>query len=184
MRHNNKKIFFIGPYPQDETAALTGPERVNFNIVKHAANCRDLDIIFIIPRLRIYSEIPCILIPISFAVLLFAGISEFNRESSGESFQKFKKEYESRFREKVNKESQMAYETAYVLFSALSETDDPKKLKAAILKQRIFKGVDGEIIIDQYGDPHRSLYIQASVEGTCAVPYRSRPVRPATRRRT
>jgi len=93
------------------------------------------------------------------------GLSEFNSDSSRESFQSFKNKFESRFGEKLNSPPQMAYEVALVLFSALSDTDDPKKLKAAILKQRTFKGLDGEIIIEEYGDPLRPLYIQKIQNG-------------------
>jgi branched-chain amino acid transport system substrate-binding protein len=97
------------------------------------------------------------------------GISEFNRESSNESFQTFKNEYESRFGQKFNSPPQLAHEGALLLFSALSKTDDPKKLKAAILEQRTFKGLDGDIIIDGYGDPLRPLYIQKIQNGEIQI---------------
>ncbi len=97
------------------------------------------------------------------------GLSEFNRESSSDSFQTFKNKYESRFGEKFNSPPQLGYEAASVLFSALADADDPKKLKAAILKQRKFKGLDGDIIIDEYGDPLRPLYIQKIQNGEIQI---------------
>lgn len=63
------------------------------------------------------------------------------------------------FNEEISITAQIAFEAMQVLFSGLSKTDDPGKLKEAILKQRVFKGLNGDIIIDKYGDPVRPLYI-------------------------
>ena len=85
---------------------------------------------------------------------------EFNNESSNKNFLEFKNQYKSQFNEEISITAQIAYEAALVLFSGLSQTNDPGKLKETILKQRVFKGLIDDIIIDKYGDPVRPLYIQ------------------------
>lgn len=84
---------------------------------------------------------------------------EFNKDSSSKNFPQFTKQYKNMFNEEISITAQIAFEAMQVLFSGLSKTDDPGKLKEAILKQRVFKGLNGDIIIDKYGDPVRPLYI-------------------------
>ncbi len=83
----------------------------------------------------------------------------FNGESKRKSFINFKKKYENRFKERLSEPAQIGYESARLLISGLLKTDDPKKLKQTILKQKSFTGVNGKIIIDQYGEPIRTMYI-------------------------
>lgn len=87
-------------------------------------------------------------------------VFDFDGESSHGNFVKFSHEFELRFANKVSLGSQLGYETARVLLYALSKTTDPGKLKETILKKKVFEGVDGPIIIDEYGDPLRTQYIQ------------------------
>jgi mRNA-degrading endonuclease HigB of HigAB toxin-antitoxin module len=54
---------------------------------------------------------------------------------------------------------QISYEAAQILFSALSKTDEPDKIKETILQQGVFKVLDNEIIIDKFGDPIRPIYV-------------------------
>ncbi len=70
----------------------------------------------------------------------------------------FKREYENRFGEKFGKGAQLGGEAARVLLHALSKTDDPGKLKETILRQKVFEGLDGRIVMDEYGDPVRTFY--------------------------
>ncbi len=87
-------------------------------------------------------------------------LAEFNAESTNKRFLKLKGEYERRFGTPIGSASQRGYEVAQVLLSALSETDDPGKLKVTILRRKVFESVDGNpIILDEYGDPVRTLYI-------------------------
>jgi len=87
-------------------------------------------------------------------------LAEFNAESNSKSFIKLKAEYEHHFGSPIGSASQRGYEVAQILFSALSETEDPAKLKAAIIRRKVFESVDGNpIIIDDFGDVARTLYI-------------------------
>lgn len=94
---------------------------------------------------------------------------ELNEESTSESFLQFKEQYRDRFEEDVSINAQIGYEVAQVLFFALSKTDDSGKLKETILKQRVFRGVDSDIIIDKFGDPFRTLYIQEIRNGKIRI---------------
>lgn len=87
-----------------------------------------------------------------------ASISSFDYNSQDEHFINFKKKYEERFNIKVTGYSTIAYETITVLAEGLKVTTDPAKLKDTIIKQRVFQGLDGKIIIDKYGDPLRTIY--------------------------
>ncbi|MDM8535584.1 ABC transporter substrate-binding protein [Desulfobacterales bacterium HSG17] len=86
-------------------------------------------------------------------------VTAFDRESSNERIMIYKGEYEKRFGENISMADQMGYDAAQMLFKALTITHDPQKLKKTILKQKIFKGLDGDIILDKYGDPIRTLYL-------------------------
>ena len=87
-------------------------------------------------------------------------ITGFNRESSSESFVKFKKEYEQRFGEEISMAGQLGYESAHVLLGALAITEDPKLLKKTILDQKVFTSVGGgEITLDEFGDPARTMFV-------------------------
>jgi branched-chain amino acid transport system substrate-binding protein len=96
-------------------------------------------------------------------------VSIFDKESISKTFIDFKKRYESRFGEKIGEGSLLGYEAAQVLFSALSKTNDPGKLKETILNQREFKGIDNKIIIDEYGDALRAMYISEIKNGAIHI---------------
>ena len=61
--------------------------------------------------------------------------------------------------------SVFGYEAAQVLFAALSRSEDRKNLKEAILSIRTFKGLQGNIVIDQYGDPERVRFLSVIRDG-------------------
>ncbi len=84
----------------------------------------------------------------------------FNMELPGESFRNFTANYESRFGQKVDLRAQLGYEAARILLAGLSKTDNPKKLKEAILEQKVFTVLGADIVLDEYGDPIRSMYLQ------------------------
>jgi len=97
------------------------------------------------------------------ALAMFAG------KSSSEPSARFSTLYERRFGEKISEAAQDGYEAAHVLFSALSKTDDPTKLKKIILEQKVFQGADGKIMIDAYGDVIRTMYTLEILNGKVEV---------------
>ena len=83
----------------------------------------------------------------------------FNAQSTNKKFVNFKKKIEDRFGDEVSLAYQLTYDTCQILFQALRKTLEPGKIKETIIKQRVFEGIDGRIIIDKYGDPLRNQYL-------------------------
>ena len=92
-------------------------------------------------------------------------IGTFYANSKNEKLLTFKENYFKRFGEKITGGARLSYEATQILFYALSKTTNPKKLKNTILKQKTFEGLDGEIILDNFGDPVRKLYIMEIQNG-------------------
>ena len=82
-----------------------------------------------------------------------------NRESRQKAYLEFRKKFEERFGEAPNFAAAHGYEAALALFKALSKNADPQELKAAILQQGIFEGVQGDFKVDKYGDPQRKRFL-------------------------
>ena len=72
---------------------------------------------------------------------------------------KFKKDFFNRFGSEISAPAQLAYEAMQILFGTLLKTRDPTKIKDTIINQKEFDGLNGKIIIDEYGDPFRKFYI-------------------------
>lgn len=83
----------------------------------------------------------------------------FNRESRQKTYLKFRKRFEERFGEAPNFAAAHGYEAALALFKALSKNADPQELKATILQQDMFEGVQGDFKVDKYGDPQRKRFL-------------------------
>jgi branched-chain amino acid transport system substrate-binding protein len=89
--------------------------------------------------------------------LLFSQL--FNRKSQQKAYLEFRKRFKKRFGETPNFAAAHGYEAAFVLFKALSKSADRKTLKATILQQDIFEGLQGDFKMDQYGDPQRKRFL-------------------------
>ena len=83
----------------------------------------------------------------------------FNRESRQKTYLEFRKRFEERFGEAPNFAAAHGYEAALALFKALSKNADPKELKATILQQDTFEGVQEDFKVDKYGDPQRKRFL-------------------------
>jgi len=83
----------------------------------------------------------------------------FNRESRQKTYLEFRKRFEERFGEAPNFAASHGYEAALALLKALSKTVDPQELKATILQQGVFEGVQGDFNVDKFGDPQRKRFI-------------------------
>lgn len=86
-------------------------------------------------------------------------VTVFNAESKSPAFLAFKKEYESRFGDNVNEACQNGYEAAMLLFDTLRQSSSREKVKETILKLRVFNGLNGDIVIDAFGDAIRPVYV-------------------------
>jgi len=83
----------------------------------------------------------------------------YDPQSGSPSFKAFATRYEARYGKFPNFASMFGYDAAKVLIEALHITQDPARLKAVILDQGTFKGLQGEIRIDRFGDARRKFYL-------------------------
>ena len=83
----------------------------------------------------------------------------FDRESRHKTYLNFRKRFEERFGEEPNFAAAHGYEAVLALFKALSKNADPQELKATILQQDMFEGVQGDFKVDKYGDPQRKRFL-------------------------
>jgi branched-chain amino acid transport system substrate-binding protein len=83
-------------------------------------------------------------------------------------FQSFKARYRERFGEDPDFAAAHAYEAALMVFDGLRAIDDPydsTALKAAILSQATFYGVQGDFHINRFGEPQRERYLVVVRQG-------------------
>ena len=83
----------------------------------------------------------------------------YDPQSASPAFKAFATRYEARYGKFPNFASMFGYDAAKVLIEALHITQDPARLKAVILDQGNFQGLQGEIRIDRFGDALRKFYL-------------------------
>lgn len=103
-------------------------------------------------------------------------IGVMNFDSEQEFFVKFKKIYDARFNSSPSAYSVIGYEGMQILKVALSYTTESKRVKEVILREQSFKGVDGNILFDTYGDPERTVFYLEIREGKVTVTERIDPL--------
>lgn len=82
-------------------------------------------------------------------------------ESSAADFVTFKKNYYDKYGAEATFASMLSYEAAKVLFESMNSAEQltTASIKEALVKKRIFKGLQGDIVIDQYGDTNRNFHL-------------------------
>jgi len=91
--------------------------------------------------------------------------SPFNENSNEKKYLEFKKQFTERFGKNPNFAAFYGYESARVLFTALSLTDDISELKGKILEQKKFHSLQGDIEFDRFGDVVRKTFLFTVKEG-------------------
>lgn len=89
----------------------------------------------------------------------------FNADSSNPPYLAFKKEYGNRFREVTPFAAVYSYEAVSIIAEALRKNRDVTQLKQSIISIGSFKGLQGDIAIDAYGDPSRSFSLMQVADG-------------------
>ena len=89
----------------------------------------------------------------------------YNEQSKYPAFIEFQRQFEQRFGVKANFAAAGGYDAAKLLIQALRETTMPEQIKEAILKQNVLRGLQGDIIIDQYGDARRETFLFTVKQG-------------------
>ncbi len=71
------------------------------------------------------------------------------------AFVAFAEKLESSFHLEPNFGAIYAYQAVYMLYTAMQKTSDydAKSLKRAIIEQRVFPGLQNDLVIDEFGDP-------------------------------
>lgn len=88
-----------------------------------------------------------------------------NKDSERKDYLTFKRQFNERFGRNPYFGAVFGYEAAQLLFSALSKTDDVKKLKDTIINQAIYHGLQGDIRMDKYGDVKRKRFLVTVKDG-------------------
>lgn len=83
----------------------------------------------------------------------------FDNESTTERYNSFKKDYYERFSIEAGITDQQLYEATLIVIDALKNKRFGKSLKETILEKSVYPGLDGNIIIDDFGDASRTMYI-------------------------
>lgn len=83
----------------------------------------------------------------------------FDNESTTERYNRFKKAYYERFSIEAGITDQQLYEATLIVIDALKNKKFGKSLQDTILKKSVYPGLDGDIIIDSFGDASRTMYI-------------------------
>jgi len=82
-------------------------------------------------------------------------LQNFDRFSVSRPYLDFKQVYQQRLGREPTFASFFAYEAAQVVFAGLAQSSDPERLKSFIISQGKFSGLQGDFVIDRYGDAER-----------------------------
>jgi len=85
-------------------------------------------------------------------------LQHFNSDSSHPPFVKFKKDYNRRFGDSPSFAATYAYDAVSIIAGALRKDPDPTHLKDTVIGIGKFAGLQGDILLDRYGDPDRKFY--------------------------
>lgn len=81
----------------------------------------------------------------------------FNNDSTNPAFMAFMGEYTKRFGEVPSYAATYSYEAVSIIESALKKDPSPSRIRDSIIGISSFKGLQGDIVIDKFGDPVRSF---------------------------
>lgn len=83
----------------------------------------------------------------------------FDRDSTAQGYQAFRKAYKDRFHREPGFSGTMAFDAANVLMDALSVQQDRKRVKQTVKAMLRFEGVQDTIVFDEFGEVTRNLYM-------------------------
>lgn len=85
--------------------------------------------------------------------------TEYNENSKDKRFLEFVKSFQKTYNKMPSSLETQGYELGRILIKNLSESSDISTLKQRILKHVIYKGLQGDIIFDKYGDISREYFM-------------------------
>ena len=83
----------------------------------------------------------------------------YDEESKDTYFIEFVKKFEKKYHRIPSEFAAEGYELAKILIQNLQQSSDMSTLKQRILKTKIYKGLQGDIIFDKYGDVNREYFM-------------------------
>jgi branched-chain amino acid transport system substrate-binding protein len=89
--------------------------------------------------------------------VLFA--TGYDDNSKDKLFVEFVKKYKKRYNKIPSVFAAQGYELAKILIQNLKESSDIKSLKKRILDKKVYKGLQGDIVFDKYGDVYREYFM-------------------------
>lgn len=84
-------------------------------------------------------------------------VQTFDRDHSGERYQRFREDYFERFKREPGFAGVYAYDAAQVVLTALKEQKKNQNLKETLYSLGKFQGLQGDFSFDEFGDVTRSL---------------------------
>jgi len=85
--------------------------------------------------------------------------SGYDKYSNDKDYLKFIKKFKNKYNKDASMYSVKGYELAKILIKNIEKTRDISKLKELILKEKIYKGLQGKINFDKYGDVSRDYFL-------------------------
>lgn len=82
-----------------------------------------------------------------------------------DTYQSFREAFLARFKREPSYGAAMAFEAANVIMDGLAHDPDPANLKQSLLELRSFRGVQGKITFDDFGDVQRQVFFAEVREG-------------------
>jgi len=89
----------------------------------------------------------------------------YNSNSKEEKYLRFVVQYENKYNKKPSVFAAQAYETANILIETLQMDNNVLNLKTNILDKKNFKGLQGNITFDKYGDVNRKFFMMSVQDG-------------------
>lgn len=86
-------------------------------------------------------------------------LTTYDSDSKNKSYKDFVKRFQSRYGYTPSVFSAQGYEAAKVIIEVLNKDSNLKDFKTNLLKHEKFKGLQGEIIFNKYGDVQRETFL-------------------------
>ena len=96
-------------------------------------------------------------------VLVFS--SSFNIGLDSLTFKNFNESFQKRFGYTVNFASANGYDCTNILFTSLKSSKNLSGIKKSIIDIGVFEGVQGQLVLDSYGDVKRDYYLMTIKDG-------------------
>ncbi len=93
----------------------------------------------------------------------------FNSDSRSPAFSDFKNSFTRRFGDEPDYAATYSYEAVAIIAEALKKNPDPSQLKQTIIGIGQFKGLQGSIALDRFGDPQRPFSMMQVRNGRFAL---------------